>query len=311
MIGSGNATIPSLRADEERPRTDEHGPAIETSDSHSEHTPNRTREATVESMTRRSTIATAMAVLCVVAVGVSATTLDSAVRTNPDEVIDLDWDRLPIGEAAAAELKTEMRENEGSVVTETAGTTGEPEVQQRQRAGSGDRTIQRSGGLVDPEQSTARQRGRTQPPEEVEQSTGTGVPDRPPWDLLRLAAAIALLAALIAIGYRYRDRFGSGAASTESGDAPPPWPPDGPTTEVDRAWLAMVGRLDLDRPWTRTPAEVAEAAVEAGLDPETVEQVTAAFEDVRYGGSPVTSARSERARGWRRRFDPGAEGGAQ
>lgn len=262
-------------------------------------------------MTTRSTIATTLAVLCVVSMGVSATSLESSVRTNPDEVIDLDWDRLPIGEEAAIEVKQEIQENEGSVVTETAGATGEPEVVERQRSGAGGLDARRAGGQGDPQQSTVRQVGRTQPPAQVEQGTGTAPPDRTRWDLLWLAVAVALLAAIAAIGYRYRDRFGSGTTSVDAGEDLPPWPPDDPATEVDRAWLAMVGRLDLDQPWTQTPAEVADAAVEAGLDPEGVDRVTAAFEEVHYGGSWIKSSHRKRVREGLERLGVAPEGGGQ
>jgi len=262
-------------------------------------------------MISRSTLAAALAVLCVVSMGVSATTLESSVRTNPDDVIDLDWKALPIGEESAAELKAEMRQNEGSVATEAAAATGDPSVVERRRSGSGGETAQRAGGREDRMESASQQRGSTQPPAQVEQSRGGARPDRPPWDLLGLAAVLALLAALAAVVYRYRDRFGFGATAVEAGDDPSPWPPEEPATEVDRAWLAMVRRLDLERPWTRTPAELATAAVEAGMDPEGVHRVTAAFEDVHYGGSWITSAHRERVRAGLARLDVAPEGGHQ
>ena len=279
-------------------------------------------------MTTRSTIATALAVLCVVSMGVSATTLESTVRTNPDEVIDLDWERLPIGEEAAAELKAEMRENEGTVTTERPDSGGqerevayrsrsdaggsEREVVTGSRSGTGARESLRVGGEREPvplssQQSAGEERESTS----SRQPAGGVPPDRSPWDRLWLLAAIALLAAVAAVGYRYVRRLDLVGTTTSDGPEPHQWPPEEPATEVDRAWLAMVGRLDLDRPWTRTPAEVADAAVEAGMDPEGVYRVTAAFEEVHYGGSWIKSSHRKRVREGLERLGVAPEGGRQ
>lgn len=79
--------------------------------------------------------------------------------------------------------------------------------------------------------------------------------------------------------------------------------------EVFRAWRTMTDRLDVDSPST-TPAEFAAAAVEAGLDPEDVSELTALFEEVRYGGASPTPEREARAVAALRRIERTHAGGS-
>ncbi|WP_134669404.1 DUF4129 domain-containing protein [Halorussus marinus] len=65
--------------------------------------------------------------------------------------------------------------------------------------------------------------------------------------------------------------------------------------EVYRAWREMTSHLDVANPDSSTPAEFAAAAVEAGIDREDVEELTALFEEVRYGGESPTDDRERRA----------------
>lgn len=65
--------------------------------------------------------------------------------------------------------------------------------------------------------------------------------------------------------------------------------------EVYRAWREMTDALDVDSPETATPGEFAAAAIEAGLDPRDVNDLTALFETVRYGDRPATTDRERRA----------------
>ncbi|MFD1597698.1 DUF4129 domain-containing protein [Halobellus rarus] len=62
-----------------------------------------------------------------------------------------------------------------------------------------------------------------------------------------------------------------------------------------RAWVEMTAHLDLDRPQSSTPGEFAAAAVDAGMDPDDVDELTRLFEAVRYGDERVTDARADRA----------------
>jgi hypothetical protein len=65
--------------------------------------------------------------------------------------------------------------------------------------------------------------------------------------------------------------------------------------EVFRAWRDLTEHLDVDAPESSTPAEFADAAVDAGMDPEHVDALTEVFESVRYGGAEPTAERERRA----------------
>jgi hypothetical protein len=68
-----------------------------------------------------------------------------------------------------------------------------------------------------------------------------------------------------------------------------------PDNEVYRAWKEMTELLSVPNPDSSTPAEFAAAAVEAGMDREDVTELTALFEEVRYGGATPTADRQQRA----------------
>jgi len=74
---------------------------------------------------------------------------------------------------------------------------------------------------------------------------------------------------------------------------------DGKTTDTDnevyRAWREMTDQLDVESVETTTPREFQAAAVEAGMGPDDVRELTQLFEDVRYGGHSPTSDRERRA----------------
>ncbi|MFP8888467.1 DUF4129 domain-containing protein [Natrialbaceae archaeon A-CW2] len=65
--------------------------------------------------------------------------------------------------------------------------------------------------------------------------------------------------------------------------------------EVYRAWREMTEGLEVDRPETTTPGEFADAAIEAGLAREHVDELTELFQDVRYGHEETTDEREQRA----------------
>ena len=65
--------------------------------------------------------------------------------------------------------------------------------------------------------------------------------------------------------------------------------------EIYRAWVEMTRHLDVPHPESSTPGEFAAAAVDAGIDREDVDELTALFERVRYGHTAATSERENRA----------------
>lgn len=73
--------------------------------------------------------------------------------------------------------------------------------------------------------------------------------------------------------------------------------------EVYRAWHEMTDRLDVANPDAATPSEFADAAIAAGIDREDVAELTALFEEVRYGDAIPTEAREDRALAALRRIE--------
>lgn len=87
-----------------------------------------------------------------------------------------------------------------------------------------------------------------------------------------------------AIAGRAADRIETGTNSTTDAD-----------NEVYRAWEEMTTQLDTAHEETMTPREFEQRAVEAGMAPEDVSELTKLFEAVRYGGAAVTDDRERRA----------------
>jgi len=65
--------------------------------------------------------------------------------------------------------------------------------------------------------------------------------------------------------------------------------------DVYRAWERLAAALEVAAPAASTPGEFADAAVEAGLDPDRVAELTELFAAVRYGDAPPTAERERRA----------------
>ncbi|SEP30623.1 protein of unknown function [Halogranum amylolyticum] len=232
-----------------------------------------------------------LAVALVFAFGVSAAAMDSAVTTDPNDVINLDTNLLPIGSDQFGELKQEVVEpttETGDRVQRRSGSGESGQQVEQEQAGSGEATIQ-SGG---------------------ESDTQTGTTSEIDWlqwllrHLLQIALLLLGVVGAVVTGVlagRNRDRLrelfetllarlglaGTGEETETDADL------DASTrsecsNEVARAWYEMVCCLGLDGERSKTPDECAARAVDAGYDPEAVRTVTEAFQSVRYGGHPVT-----------------------
>jgi hypothetical protein len=77
---------------------------------------------------------------------------------------------------------------------------------------------------------------------------------------------------------------------------------------VYRAWERLAVALEMPAPAASTPGEFADAAVEAGLDPDRVAELTELFAAVRYGDAPPTPERERRAVAALRDVEASAEG---
>lgn len=130
--------------------------------------------------------------------------------------------------------------------------------------------------------------------------------------------ALAVVLALFLAGLYVQRRHASGPTE-EAGYQTPATAPDiaaaageaadeideaaGDHNGVYRAWVRMTEVLDVDHPTTSTPREFAAAAKEAGIEPGDVSELTALFEQVRYGPTEVTAEHEQRARETLRRIE--------
>lgn len=243
-------------------------------------------------MNRTSVLTGAVALFCIFALGTSAATLDTTLGTDPDDVIDLDWRQLPLSDDRAQDIKEEIESNEQA----SEGQTGQaPVSEQGDRRGASSKPGEQATGGSTGSQSGLGGAGQQ---DLIDRLLG----------LLRalLPVVLAALAVLMVAGlaYRYRARLEAlvvGLLAMVIGLLPSVGQssPSGlegsvefePQHEVDRAWLRLVKELNLDAVQNRTPKEVAALAKAAGLTPGAVDTLTRAFEEVRYGGKPVTEER--------------------
>lgn len=258
-----------------------------------------------------------VALACIASLGVASTTLDSSLSTDPDDIVTFDYGNLPItgedavridraiastgDEAAEASAGTqgesgEVRES-SAVDAEADGQASKPSRSEQVAASrrSGAEQRQADGGRSDRRRAQNDEQSEATPPDLVDR-------------LLSLLSAllpwIALAALAGGILYRYRERLGAalGDRGTDAADVEPKEVP-APDGDIERAWLAMVEAASVDRPRSKTPAECAAAAVETGLDPESVETLRRTFEEVRYGDGPLTDEHRRRAARARRHLD--------
>lgn len=273
-------------------------------------------------MTTSRAVPLLVALLCVTAIGVSATTLDSTLTTDPDEEIDPDYELLPIGQDEAFDLQQQLEgDAEPSDTDETEPTPGEGD-ETTEPEESSEQADEESAPDGDEGGDGGSSDAGTGSGTEVGTGTGPATPDLLDRLLALLLAALRVLVPLLAIltlvalAVRYRDRLAAVLAGLLADDEPvetradpvETWPVASPSNPVDRAWLAMARQVDPDRPAVMTPSEFAAAAVDAGLDAEGVSAITEAFERVHYGGRPP-SAERERAEAGLRRLQ-NADGGS-
>lgn len=238
-----------------------------------------------------------IAVLCITAIGISATTLESSLSTDPDEEINPSWEKLPIGQDDAYTIQQEMESGDESSDDSSSEDSSSSQDQQSSDAGGSSAAQDQSAGP-----------GAT-PPSLLDKLLAFLV------SLLRFLVAVAIVFGAAALAYRYRERIEAALWGLLEPDDDPvaveyteeSWPDGSPSNAVERAWIALVREVDPERPSVMTPAECAAAAREAGLDASAVETITDAFERVKYGGAPPTDEQErvedalDRIRGKRRR----------
>ncbi|WP_335998595.1 DUF4129 domain-containing protein [Halorientalis halophila] len=275
-----------------------------------------------------------IALVCFGAVGVSASTLSSSVAADPSEALDPDYELIPVAGDGLERLDSAVAQNgdqraagggdgdDGSGGDDSGddderadpGAEGEQEADESDPDGSEESEQSNDGAGSDGgggggEQEAEAQSGGPS------MSGGLGLFDQrfTIADLLTLLGLALLLLATAWVVYRYRDRIRALLAqpdeeAVEDGptvltDGPPP-----DDNEVFESWEALVSSLDVAEPHTLTTRECADAASDEGFDREEIERLRLVFEDVRYGGRPVTDGRRRRARTARERLDIGRNG---
>ena len=202
----------------------------------------------------------------------SAATIETTLSTDPADVINPDYDTIPIGQDTAETIRQEMESTEWD--GESTDTRTEP-VPQTDAGAGGESPL--NGRSTTPDRSLL---------------------DRLLDILVYVLMAVAGTAIAVAAIYR-RNRLlklltyailppESTAGGAVDSDR---WPRSPPSNPVERAWAAMIRSLDPEHPEIMTPQEFAAMAVEAGLDETAVARLTETFEEITYGGQAVTTTR--------------------
>jgi len=229
-----------------------------------------------------------VAVCCIVALGVSATTLQASVSTKPNQVINVNSSSVPIGNSQLSQLKRQLH----SSSKPTSHSSSHSSHAAAHRAPAAAHAHAQSSGPRGAGGGSALSR-----PSLLDRLLA----------LLRtlLYVAAPLLAA--ALAYRYRERIlafldalreSEPAIGSTNADRRNSAPREsygvGPSNPVYRTWLEMTRLAGVDDPESRTPGECASVAIDDGLDPTAVRTLTREFEAVRYGEAAVTPNRLAR-----------------
>jgi hypothetical protein len=137
---------------------------------------------------------------------------------------------------------------------------------------------------------------------DVENSSSTGSGSVSPVVVLVALIGVAAVGAALVVWATRDDatpRAGSIPATTETNDVdasrPEPSEPVELTNEVYRAWWEMARQVDISPTASRSPSEFAAAAVDAGMNPDAVAELTHLFRAARYGGTLVTDDDEQQA----------------
>lgn len=273
-------------------------------------------------MNQKNLVTILFACCCLFAVVSMAASLESSVPGDPDEIVDVDTESLPLPSDQADQVKNALQSSGPSDTQGGSGTTSKPssdgsqQGRESSRADSGadqsmsdttDGTGQSSGGTAD---SDGTQSGLTK-----QAGLGPGGPVESLLDLLRrlferllaVVAALAVLGVVALAGYkrdlllaRLREYFGR-ETTADVRAAKTKLSAREPQNEIERTWLEMVSRGGAADDPSLTPRERAEAVAQTGLRSEPVRELTDLFEDVRYGERSVTTSEVREASTYLRR----------
>ncbi|WP_435346386.1 DUF4129 domain-containing protein [Haloarchaeobius sp. HRN-SO-5] len=268
-------------------------------------------------MDYESALSVGLAVCLLFALGASANALESAIETEPDDVIDIDYASLPLSQDETGELKDAVTGDPAAEDTRSASASDEgdpsgevpdPGGDDEQSADSMDSDDDDAGGDGESDdQGGASAEQASGPAQQQTAGSGGEGPSEEEQSLLErllallqqllpLILLLATLAVLYLLRHRileaFRDRFGERA----DGPADPPVTYVAePDDEVSEAWYEMVSALNLDQDVSKTPRECARAAADAGVNPTVARSLTDLYEQVRYAGEPITDERIQLA----------------
>ena len=235
-------------------------------------------------------LAAGIALCCIFAIGTSASALGKSVHTNPDDVIDVDYKSLPINPTDAGELKREAQ----SKGTPTASQANKQQQQSKQQQSN--QQQQRSKSSVSKQRRQSKSSASWKTLDFLDKLLAL-LHELVRW--LVWIVPVFVIVGGVAAGVRFRDRLFDGPGDRNTGEyertPTPPTTPD-PSNEIERAWWAMVERFGVDQPHIKTPGECAREAIDAGGDEDAIRTLTRTFEEVRYGGAPITEDRLARIR---------------
>jgi hypothetical protein len=216
-------------------------------------------------VTRITTVG--IAALVIIALGLASSTLATSQSTDAADAVNIETDRLPVGEDRQADIRTVVQSIHDQY------TDGQTNTSPRASGAQGS-----SAGQVDDSASSG---GASASPQRVgEQGT----------DWLSVLLGLGAVGMTGVVGY-YRRRIWRVVASrrtdTDSSDPTAAVEID-PETEIERAWVELLTHAGVQQPWRQTPQECARIAIETGYDSTAVNRLRRAFEDTRYGGSDPT-----------------------
>lgn len=262
-------------------------------------------------MNESGSVSIAVALVCILAVGVSASAIETSVSGEPVEGGSLNTDQLPVGGENAAELVETFEglidEVEGSV-RETRKPDDSPNASVDYEPTEESAMARRTGTPgVAARMPAQPDRGDQHASESQGFDLNDGLRALPSTPLALLPVFGPFV---FAIGYRYAGRLRTllgvtpvAARFRQANGGERDWFETETSNEVSRAWFRMVRSVDIDRPRSKTPTECATIAVAAGMEPVAVRRLTRAFEEVRYGGAPMTDERRRLARNALRELD--------
>ena len=238
-------------------------------------------------------VSLAVVAVVVLAIGLSASTLESSMSTEPEDAIDLDNEAFPLGAERGEQIQAATQRLHDEYTDPT--DQDEASATEMRASDTGVSAAVPAGGTTD-------ELGQSQ-----SEGTGTGPAD-PGLDVVSLLVGGLLWLASAVVVYRYRRRLDPilatlSGAYVDIDDGAEQGPIAMPENDVQRAWAELLRRAGVDQPQQYTPRICARLAIESGYDTDTVEQLRRLFEDVQYGAVSSIAAQEQRARDVLERLD--------